>query len=143
MRLALIDNRVQKIILTGSAGLKPKRKLSYYVKVYTYKILKRFLPSSALKNFGSSEYKNLDDVMKLSYIKIVNEHQDKEVNKVKNQTLIIYGEKDKETPIYMAKKLNKLIKKSTLRIIKDVGHFAFIDNPFAFNFYLKEFLLGD
>ena len=143
MRLALNDCRAQKIVLTGSAGLKPKRKFSYYYKVYCYKILKRFLPTKALKNFGSSEYKSLDEVMKKSYLKIVNEHQDKEVKDIKNPTLIIYGEKDSETPVYMAKRLNKYIKNSTLRIIKGAGHFAFIDNPFAFNLYLKEFLLGD
>ena len=29
----------KKIVLIDSAGIKPKRKLSYYIKVYTFKIL--------------------------------------------------------------------------------------------------------
>ena len=141
LRLALIDNRVDKLVLTGSAGLKPKRKLSYYFKVYSYKVLKKFLPKNLLQNFGSSEYRSLDEVVKKSYLKIVNEHQDDEVKKINNQTLIIYGEDDNETPLYMAKRLNKYIKNSNLKIIKGAGHFAFIDDAFSFNLYLKEFLL--
>ena len=143
IRLASIDSRLDKIILTGSAGLKPRRSLSYYIRVYAYKLLKKFLPEKLLKNFGSSEYKSLGGVMRQSYIKIVNTHQDGELDAIKNKTLIIFGKEDKSTPLYMAKKLNQKIKNSKLIIIEGAGHFAFIDKPQLFNVYLKEFLLGD
>lgn len=143
IRLALKDNRVDKIILTGGAGLKPRRTPLYYIRVYLYKILKKILPKKHLKGFGSSEYKSLSDVMKLSYLKIVNDHQDSEVKNVKNETYLIYGNRDKQTPLYMAKKFNKLIKNSTLTVIKGAGHFAFVDNPRLFNALIKEFLYGD
>lgn len=140
IKLANIDNRLDKIVLTGSAGLKPKRTLKYYVKVYLYKILKRILSPNKLKNFGSAEYKTLDPVMKQSYVKIVNHYQDGEAKKVTNKTLIINGENDRETPIYTAKRLNKYVKNSTLKIIKNASHFAFIDDAFTFNFLVCEFL---
>ena len=98
MRLALIDDRLDKLILTGSAGLKPKRSMGYYIKVYLYKLLKKILPKKLLKGFGSKEYRSLSGVMKESYLKIVNTHQDGEVSKIKNQTYLIYGSKDKSTP---------------------------------------------
>lgn len=81
--------------------------------------------------------------MKQSYLKIVNDHLDGEVSSVKNKTLLIFGDKDTATPIYMAKKLNKNIKNSELLIMKDCSHFAFIDKPFIFNSFIKEFLNGD
>lgn len=143
VRLSQIDGRLDKLILTGSAGLKPRRNLKYYLKVYAYKLLKNVLPESKLKNFGSSEYKTLNPVMKLSYIKIVNDHLDSEVGFIKNKTLLIFGERDTATPLYMAKKLNKNIKNSQLLIMKDCSHFAFIDKPFVFNAHIKEFLNGD
>ena len=143
IRLASIDKRLDKLILTGSAGLKPKRKISYYFKVYLYKILKKFLPRKLLKNFGSSEYRSLGPIMRQSYIKIVNTYQDSELDSIKNKTLILFGREDKSTPLYMAKKLNQKIKNSTLNIIEGAGHFAFLDKPLLFNVYLKEFLLGD
>ena len=81
--------------------------------------------------------------MRQSYTKIVNTHQDGELDAIKNKTLIIFGKEDKSTPLYMAKKLNQKIKNSKLIIIEGAGHFAFIDKPQLFNVYLKEFLLGD
>ena len=143
LRLATADSRVDKIVLTGSAGLKPKRSLKYYFKVYLYKLLKKFISEKNLKNFGSKDYVRLSPVMKKSFIKIVNEHLDKELKNVNNKTLIIFGKNDKETPLYFAKKLKKEIKNSYLIVIENAGHFAFVDNPNAFNLYLKEFLFGD
>lgn len=143
IKLASLDKRLDKIILTGSAGLKPKRTLKYYIKVYLYKILKKILPPEKLKNFGSSEYKLLSGYMKDSYVKIVNCHLDNYAKSITNKTLIINGDNDRETPLYMAKKLNKYVKNSSLKIIKNVGHFAFIDDYFTFNLLAKEFLLGE
>ncbi len=143
IKLAKLDHRLDKIILTGCAGLKPKRKPSYFIKVYAYKVLKKFLPYKTLKNFGSSEYKTLTDIHKKSYVKIVNEHLDDQLKYINNKTLLIFGENDSSTPLYMAKKLKKNIKNSTLIIMKGCFHFAFIDKPREFNLYVKEFLFGD
>ncbi len=140
IKLANLDDRLDKIILTGSAGLKPKRKPSYYVKVFIYKILKRILPKEKLKGFGSNEYKTLDSVMKKSYVKIVNCYQDSEVKNITNETLIINGAKDLETPLYTAKRFNKYIKNSTLKVFKNASHFAFVDDYFTFNLLAREFL---
>ena len=80
--------------------------------------------------------------MKQSFVKIVNEHLDGYLSSVETQTLIINGSLDKETPLYMAKKLNKNIKNSKLIVFKGCGHFCFIDKPNKFNMEVKEFLLS-
>ena len=90
----------------------------------------------------SKEYNALDGIRKESYKKIVTEHLDYTLGKVQNQTLIIFGENDKETPLYMAKRLNRGIPSSTLSVIKGAGHFCFIDKPNKFNMEVKEFLLS-
>ena len=84
----------------------------------------------------------LDEVMKKSFIKIVNEPLDYTLPFINNQVLIINGDKDKETPLYTAYKLNKEIKDSKLVIIKGAGHFAFIDKSNKFNMEVREFLLS-
>jgi pimeloyl-ACP methyl ester carboxylesterase len=140
IRLCQKDRRIKKLVITGGAGLKPKRTLKYYFKVYLYKTLKKIFKNAKLKRFGSSDYKKLSPVMKESFVKIVNEHLDNEVSKISAKTLIIHGELDRETPVCSAKKFNSKIKNSKLKIIKGAGHFAFIDNPTVFNFYLFEFL---
>ncbi len=140
IRLALTDDRLDKFVIIGGAGLKPKRKPAYYFKVYKYKILKRFLSKEKLLSYGSSEYKLLRGAMRDSYAMIVKEHQDSEIDGIKNKTLIIYGEEDTETPLYMANKFFKKIKGSFLYTVKGAGHFCFMEKPNEINVLIKEFL---
>lgn len=131
-----------KIVLTGAAGLKPKRSMRFFVKRATYKALKPLFGKKRLSKFFSSDYNALSPIMKQSFIKIVNEHTDGLLDKIKNPTLLVFGENDNETPLYMAERFLKGIKGSELVVIKDAGHFAFIDKPFRFNLEVREFLLS-
>lgn len=131
-----------KIVLTGSAGLKPKKTVKKVIKKGVFNILKRFMPKEKLKTFYSKDYLSLDSVMQKSFIKIVNEHLDYCLNKIENKTLIINGVNDRETPPYMAKKLNRFIKDSKLIMVKGASHFVFIDKPNFFNMEVRKFLLS-
>ena len=107
LKLATVDNRVNKLVLTGAAGMKPRRNVSYYFKVYTYKILKKLFKNKSFNKFGSSEYKSLNPIMKKSYVYIVNEHLNKILQNINNKTLIISGSLDKQTPPYLQKQMVK------------------------------------
>ncbi len=131
-----------KIVLTGSAGLKPKTTVKKVIKKGVYNILKKVIPKEKLKGFYSKDYQSLDSVMQKSFIKIVNEHLDYCLDKIENKTLIINGKEDRETPPYMAKKLNRFIKDSTLIMVKGAGHFVFLDKPNYFNMEVRKFLLS-
>ena len=131
-----------KIVLTGAAGLKPKFSLKKAVKRATFKVLKKLINKQKLSRFYSKDYLSLSPVMRESFIKIVNEHLDYTLKSIKNQTLIVFGENDAETPLYMAKRLNKGIENSTLKVYKCAGHFCFIDKKHTFNTEVREFLLS-
>ena len=137
-------NKIQakKLVLTGSAGLKPKNSIKKICKKTCFNLLKNFVSKKRLEKFYSKDYLALDDIMKQSFIKIVNEHLDGYLDKIDVPTLIINGSLDKETPLYMAKKLNKNIKNSQMIIFNGCGHFCFIDKPNKFNMEVKEFLLS-
>ncbi len=139
IKLANTDSRIDKIIITGGAGIKPKRSIKYYFKVYLYKILKKIYKNKDFSNYGSKEYKSLSQVQKLSFIKIVNEHLDVYLPTITNKTLLVYGKKDTETPVYMAKKLNKGIKDSKL-VLLNGSHFCFIEQHGEFNKITQDFL---
>ncbi len=132
-----------KIVLTGSAGLKPKRSFRYRLKKAKFNILKKFVKREKLKKYYSKDYIGLSPIMKKSFQLITGEYLDGYLDKIKNEVFIINGEKDKETPPYTAKKLNKKIKRSGLYFIKDAGHFCFLERQDVFNLSVKEFLLGD
>lgn len=129
------------LFLVDSAGIKPRRTIKYYYNIYKYKIYKKFFPNCPkLANLGSSDYKKLSSNMKQTFKNIVNEDLSPYAKFIKSKTIIVWGSKDKETKIYMAKKLNKLIKNSELKIIKGAGHFSFLDNTRAFAIILDTFL---
>lgn len=131
---------IDKLVLTSSAGIKPKRTLKYYINVLRYK-LARFL-NKDLSKFGSKDYKKTDGIMKAVFVKAVNYDQTKLLKDIKAQTLLIWGENDTETPLYMAKMMNRLIKNSRLIIFKDTGHFAYIEKSLLFLRHVQRFLEG-
>lgn len=136
------QNFFDKLVLAGSAGLKPKPTVKKVLKKGAFSLLKRFIPKEKLTSFYSSDYQSLNETMKKSFINIVNEHLDCYLKDITNQTLLVFGDLDKQTPLYMAKKFNRCIKNSSLSIYKGAGHFAFIDKPLKFNLEVREFLLS-
>ena len=130
-----------KMVLCGSAGLKPKLTFKKAIKKGAFNILKKFVPKERLSRFYSKDYNALPSVMKESFKLIVSEHLDGVLEKIKTPTLVVYGKHDKETPPYMAKRFNKGIKNSLILEL-NAGHFCFIDKPHEFNMEVKEFLLS-
>ncbi len=109
--------------------------------MYLYKLLKKVFKNKDFSFLGSKEYQSLSQIERVSYVKIVNEHLDNLLCKIKNETLIIHGLKDTATPKYMAKRLRKGIKNSRLRFISG-NHFCFLFNSDLFNLYMHNFLKG-
>ncbi|MBR3885765.1 MAG: alpha/beta hydrolase [Clostridia bacterium] len=133
------------LCLVDSAGILPRRTLSYKLKVSQFKRLKRKALLNdkfkiKLEKFGSSDYKVLSPVMKKTFVNIVNEDLTKFAKFLKCETLIVWGENDKETKPYMARKFNKLIKNSKLVFLKNAGHFSFLEKKEEFIIILDTFL---
>ncbi|MGN1200739.1 MAG: alpha/beta fold hydrolase [Candidatus Caccovivens sp.] len=127
-----------KLVLVDSAGLKPKRSLNYYRKIYAYKIRKKL--GLNVSKYGSCDYLALDDGMRKVFNSIVNTHLEEFLPYITAKTMIIFGKNDDVTPIYMAKKLHKKIKNSSLVILEDAGHFSFVDRRYEFLAQIVPFL---
>lgn len=145
-------NDVEKLILVDAAGLKPKRKLSYYIKVYSFKAAKTAInlfmgKERAHKHIeamrssrGSSDYASASPMMKAVLSKVVNEDLSAVLPQIKAPTLLIWGENDTATPLEMAKKINRLVPDSGLVSFPGCGHYSFLDNPYRFAAVLRSFL---
>lgn len=129
---------VEKLILVDSAGVKPRRGIIYFYKVLTHKILNKL---KVEHNFGSEDYKKLSGTMRETFKNIVNEDLTPILSKINIRTLIIWGDKDKDTPIYMGKKLYKKIKGSELIIFEGCGHFTYVERHRAFCDIVNNFLM--
>ena len=125
MRLAAENEKVAGVVLIDSAGVTPRRGIKYHLKVASYKLAKRL----KLKKIpqGSEDYKHLSDVMKKTFVNVVNEGSEKDARRLTAPTLLIWGNKDKDTPLYMCRKLQKLIVGSQSIVLKGCGHFAYLE----------------
>jgi len=128
-----------KILLTGAAGVVLKRGWKYRLKVKGYRLCKRFTPAFAEKHFGSAEYRTLSPIMKESYKKIVNEDLRADARKIENQVLLVQGMQDTVTPMKEAEAYLACLSRGKLKGMSG-GHFAFAENPTAFNLLAEEFL---
>jgi len=129
---------VEKLVLCDSAGIKPKRHVNYYIKIWFYRIRKKLGLNT--DKCGSTEYRELSPFMKKTFVNVVNYDQKKEIINIDSPTLIVWGKKDKTTPMYMARKFRRLIKNSHLVVLSGAGHFAYADDLDRFINYVKIFL---
>ncbi|MDE7381575.1 MAG: alpha/beta hydrolase [Muribaculaceae bacterium] len=148
-------NDVHKVVLVDAAGVKPRRSLKYYAKVYSFKTAKKILPILLGKSkgqkaidlwrgkAGSADYKNSSPMMRAILSKCVNEDLCNVMGNIKAPTLLIWGEDDTATPLSDAKKMNKLIPDSGLVSFKGCGHYSFLDNPGGFKAVMKEFFKNE
>lgn len=145
----------KKIVLIDSAGIKPKRSLTYYLKVAFYKTGKFFLNllpnSKTIKKFkekirnhiGSEDYKTSANVLKETMKIIVNEDLQYLLPKISVPTLLFWGSLDTATPISDARIMEKLIPDCGLIEYAGSSHFSYLENINNVNSVLNEFLKND
>ncbi|MFI3229735.1 MAG: alpha/beta hydrolase [Bacillota bacterium] len=129
---------VEKLILISSAGLIPKRGLRYKISTLNYKFRRKF--NMPVDMCGSSDYRALSGNIKRTFVNVINYNQRDMLNHILCPTLILWGKLDRETPLYMAKIINKSIKKSELFVFGEGGHFVYIDCYSAVMLQLKAFI---
>lgn len=147
--------KINKIVLIDSAGIVPKRKPKYYIRMYTFKLLKnifKILPKTEMVNnlkdrilgkFGSSDYKSSPDVLKRTMSIILNEDQKHLMPNIEAPTLLIWGDKDTATPIEDGRTMEKLIKGSGLVVYEGASHFSYLDRLSNCLLVLDEFFKED
>jgi pimeloyl-ACP methyl ester carboxylesterase len=123
------------LVLVASAGLPRKRSpiefARFKTRVYAFKTLKRIAPylgisvDSLRQYFGSADYKSAGP-MRSILMKVIRENLSDVAAKVQCPTLLIYGEKDSETPPEIGERLSALIRGSELKILPDQDHYSLL-----------------
>lgn len=146
------QNQIRKLVLIDSAGLIPKRSYKYYFKVYSFKLLKKcYLTFVSGKNkeeklekfykkYGSTDYKAANGVMRQTMVRVINDDLANLLPSIKAPTLLIWGENDEDTPVYMGKIMEKNIKDSGLIVFEGAGHYSYIDCYAKFKAVIEVFL---
>lgn len=146
---------VGRVVLVDAAGIKPRRSMRYYFKVYSYKTMKHLLPllfgrergEQLLDRYrgktGSSDYRNSTPMMRAILSKCVNEDLRQVMPLIKVPVLLVWGELDTATPISDARLMEKLIPGAGLVSFPGCGHYSFLDNPVGFRAVMQSFFQKD
>lgn len=128
---------VNKLILIDVAGIK-RINIKIIIKKYIYKLLKLLTYLLPLEKkykvrrylylkYSSKDCLSLPNNMYNTFKNIIKENLYKYYKKIKIPTLIIWGNKDKDTPLKDAKTLNKIINNSKLIVLSNTAHFSYIE----------------
>lgn len=142
-----------KQVLIDSSGLIPKRSLEYHLRVKSFKILKLIYKAlffwkdekekmgKLYKRFGSDDYQNTSGIMRKVFVRVVNEDLKPLLQDIKAPTLLVWGDKDDATPLYMGEIMEKEIEGSGLVVLKGAGHYSYLDEYYTFKKVLEAFFV--
>lgn len=143
---------VDKLILVDAAGVKPRRSMSYYFKVYSFKAMKwlcrlalpRRKADAVIEKWrsrkSSADYASASPRMRAILSKVVNEDLCHVMPQITAPTLLVWGENDTATPVSDARRMERLIPGAGLVSFAGCGHYSFLDNPIQFAAVLRSFL---
>lgn len=134
-----MPERVGKIVLAGGAGLR-KKSFVRWLKQKAFKICRK--TGMNTKFAGSDDYRNAQGIMKKILVRVVREDLSEEAKKITSPVLLIYGTEDRETPLWIMHRYNRLIRNSGCVKVKNGGHFCFLTHTrfvaAAVNSFFKE-----
>lgn len=130
---------VNRLILIGSAGLRPKRSFAVRLKRFYSKQLRsigRIIKGKfgerieiVRQQLGSDDWRNASPLMRGTLSRVLDEDLSSELKTITKPTLLIWGSKDTATPVWMGRAMELLIPGAELKIIEDTGHYCFLDRP--------------
>jgi pimeloyl-ACP methyl ester carboxylesterase len=121
----LLDPQV--LILIASAGIYIPKPLSIKAKIALFKMVKVVGLSQLRSAFVAEDAKELSEPMYQTFKNVIDEDFEKEFSLYDGKALLCWGKDDTATPLSSAKKIDELIKDSTLKIY-DGDHYFFMDN---------------
>ena len=148
-----------RMIFTGAAGIRPKpteesaRRSAEFQKLKGWSNRVKKLPGmkktaehweeKLRQKYGSRDYNALDEEMRKTFVKVISQDLSELYPKFRQSTLLIWGDADTETPLWMAKEMEKMIPDAGLVILEGGTHFAYLEQLPRFTLIAQHFLKED
>ncbi|HEY8676939.1 MAG TPA: alpha/beta fold hydrolase [Candidatus Dormibacteraeota bacterium] len=145
-------HRVDRLVLTDSAGIRPRHGLGHRWRVGTFKALRaaslrpwlpaplRRLAQRRAELRGSEDYRAATGTVRASMVRLVNADLRPQLSRLAASTLLIWGARDQETPLSDARLMELLIPDAGLVVFDGCGHFAYAQEPDRFCRIVNVFL---
>ena len=134
------SDRLKSMVLSNSAGIKARQPLSSQLRLRVYRSLRKglrrlgaapiaeYLRGRYNKRYGSPDFQAASGVMRETLVKVVNQDLLPNAYRVNVPTVLIWGDADTETPLWMGEKLENAIPDAALIVHEGAGHYAYLDD---------------
>ena len=136
---------IERMVLVSPSGVTPPRGMKYHVKKNLANVLKApigLLPSAwqgeahahlrhslVWSMLGSSDYQNLDEAMRGTFVKTVGFHVDDRLDRITAPTLLFWGDKDTAIGAAQMNTLEQRIPDAGLVTLPGAAHYGYLDAP--------------
>lgn len=144
--------RVNKLVLVDSAGVRPEPTTNMQIYTFTRKSILALLRTPGLRRFetpvrhwfrqkfGSPDYLNAG-ALEATFKLVINQDLVAYARRIKAPTLLVWGELDTETPLRDAKILEDAIPDAGLVVLEGAGHYAYLERLNEFTRIVKYYFL--
>ncbi len=148
-----------RMVFTGAAGIRPKPSAEAQKRSARYQKLKGICEKIGKvpllgaasgkweerlrKKYGSRDYNALDEEMRKTFVKVINQDLTELYGRFKASTLLIWGTADTETPMWMGQEMEKRIPDAGLVVLEGGSHFAYLEQVDRFVMIVRQFLKED
>jgi pimeloyl-ACP methyl ester carboxylesterase len=133
------SDRIVKMALADSAGVPSHSPVTTRARLSLYKSVRDTLYKIGAKgtadrlrewygkHYGSADFKNAG-ALRETFVRVVNEDLLPYAARVKCPTLLFWGEKDEDTPLWQGQLLEKTIPDAGLIIYPGAGHYSYLES---------------
>ena len=149
---------IGKLVITGGAGVKKPSARKEQGKTLWYKRFTRIVRALAkvpllkqpmlqvqeklVRRFGSADYVKLNAAMRATFVKIISEDLTPMLSGITAPTLLIWGDNDQETPLWMGQTMEREIRDCGLVVFQGRSHYAFLEESARFHLIIRQFFQG-
>lgn len=145
------QEKVASLTLTGSSGLFENSMGSSFPKRGNYQFIKEkteatfYNPETASKELVDEVFDIVNDRNKAIRVVMtaksaIRHNVENQLHKITIPTLLIWGQDDTVTPIFVGEKFHELLPDSRLIVVEKCGHAPMMEYPADFNQHLEGFL---
>ncbi len=143
--------RVGRLLLVDSAGLRPKRGWRYRRRVAVAKLGRlvariggapgRRLQERMRARVASRDYLEASEAMRGTFRAVIAADLSDRLPRIGAPTLLVWGDQDDDTPLWMGHRMEELIPDAGLVVLEGAGHYSYADAPGQFRAVARRFLL--
>ena len=89
---------------------------------------------------ASTDYLNASEEMRATFRLVIGQDLTDRLPRIKATTLLVWGEQDGDTPLWMAHRMEELIPDAGLAVFEGAGHYSYADDPVRFGSVARLFL---